>query len=89
MLLICFRFIEFNQITLINAEKRLQILFLRTIHILTKEFKRLQMTSNDLKPTSDNEPARNKKNKLKGGSIHENIEINEHYLDENLHNNDF
>ena len=40
------------------------------------------MTSNDLKTTS-NEPVKNKKNKLKGGDI----EINEQYLDEKLHNN--
>ena len=42
-----------------------------------------QMTSNDLKTTSD-EPVKNKKNKLKCGS---NIEINEHYLDKILKNN--
>ena len=41
------------------------------------------MTSNDSKMTSD-EPVKNKKNKLKGGS---NIEINEHYLDNILKNN--
>ena len=41
-----------------------------------------QLTSNDLKSTSKL-PVRNKKNKLKGGA---NIEINEHYLDEILHN---
>ena len=46
--------------------------------------KRLQMTSNDLKTTS-NEPVQNIKNKLKGGS---NIEIDEHCLDKNLKNND-
>ena len=45
--------------------------------------KRPQMTSNDLKMTS-NERVKNKKNKLKGGA---NIEINEHYLDEILQNN--
>ena len=44
------------------------------------DLKRPQMTSNDLKTTS-NEPV--KKNKLKGGS---NIEINEHYLDKILKN---
>ena len=42
--------------------------------------KRPQMTSNDLKTTS-NEPVKNRKNKLKGGAI---SEINEHYLDKNL-----
>ena len=47
------------------------------------DLKRPQMTSNDLKTTSD-EPIKNKKNKLKGGS---NIEINEHYLDKILKNN--
>ena len=49
--------------------------------------KRLQMTLNDLKTTS-NEPVKNKKNKLKGGSVQENVEINEHYLDKILKNND-
>ena len=48
------------------------------------DLKRPQITSNDLK-TSANEPVKNKKNKLKGGS---NIEINEHYLDKILKNND-
>ena len=46
-----------------------------------------QMTSNDLKTTS-NKPVKNKKNKLKGGSIPEVIEINEHYLDKILKNNE-
>ena len=50
------------------------------------DLKRPQMTSNDLKTTSD-EPVKNKKNKLKGGSLQENIEINEHYLDKILKNN--
>ena len=45
--------------------------------------KRPQLTSNDPKSTP-NEPVKIKKNKLKGGA---NIEINEHYLDEILHNN--
>ena len=43
------------------------------------DLKRPQMTSN--------ESIKNKKNKLKGGSIQENIEINEHYLDKILKNN--
>ena len=42
--------------------------------------KKPQLTSDDLKTTS-NEPVENR-NKLKSGS---NIEINEHYLDEILH----
>ena len=52
------------------------------------DLKRPQMTSNDLKTTL-NETVKNKKNKLKGGAIHvqENIEINEHYLDKILKNN--
>ena len=44
------------------------------------DVKRPQTTSNDLKTTS-NEPVKNKKSKLKGGS---NMEINEHYLDKIL-----
>ena len=46
--------------------------------------KRPQMTSNDLKTTSNNETIKNKKNKLKGGG---NIEINQYYLEEILQNN--
>ena len=50
------------------------------------DLKRPQMTSNDVKTTS-NERVKNKKNKLKGGSIQENVEINEHYLDKIRKNN--
>ena len=50
------------------------------------DLKRLQMTSNDVK-TTVNETVKNKKNKLKGGAIQEDIEINEHYLDKILKNN--
>ena len=39
------------------------------------------MTSNDVKTSL------NKKNKLKVGTIQDNIEINEHYLDKILKNN--
>ena len=46
------------------------------------DLKRPQLTSNDLKTTS-NEPVKLKKNKLKGGAT---IEINENYLDEIVHN---
>ena len=50
------------------------------------DLKRPQMTSNDVKTTS-NETVKNKKNKVRGGAMQENIEINEHYLDKNLKNN--
>ena len=50
------------------------------------DLKRPQMTPNDVKTTS-NETVKSKKNKLKGGSLQENIEINEHYLDKILKNN--
>ena len=50
------------------------------------DLKRPQLTSNDVKTTS-NETVKNKKNKLKGGAIQENIQINEHYLDKILKNN--
>ena len=50
------------------------------------DLKRPQMTSNDVKTTL-NETVKNKKNNLKGGSLQENIEINEHYLDKILKNN--
>ena len=47
------------------------------------DLKRPQLISKDLK-TTPNEPPKNKKNNLKGGA---NIEINEKFLDEILHNN--
>ena len=51
------------------------------------DLKRPQMTSNDLKTTSKDKKTKSKNN-LKGGSVQEdNIEINEHYLDEILKNN--
>ena len=50
------------------------------------DLKRPQMTSNDLE-TNSKEQVKNKKNKLKGGSIQDNVEINEHYLDKILKNN--
>ena len=50
------------------------------------DLKRPQITSNDVKTTLS-ETVKNKKNKLKGGAIQENIEINEHYLDKFLKNN--
>ena len=50
------------------------------------DLKRPQMTSNDLKTTL-NETVKKKKDKLKAGAIQENIEINEHYLDKILKNN--
>ena len=50
------------------------------------DLKRPQLTSNDVKTTL-NETVKNKKKKLKGGAIQDNIEINEHYLDKILKNN--
>ena len=47
--------------------------------------KRPQMTSNDLKTTQTKSDKKNK-NVLKAGSVQQNIEINEHYLDETLQN---
>ena len=49
------------------------------------DVKRPRLTSNDLKTNTKS----NKKNKhvLKAGSVQENNEINEHYLDEILENN--
>ena len=47
--------------------------------------KRLQMTSIDLKTTQTNTKSNRKiENILKAGSMHEHVEINEHYLDEIL-----
>ena len=51
------------------------------------DLKRLQLTSNDLKTTSNDKKTKSK-NVLKAGSVQEqNIEINEHYLDKILKNN--
>ena len=56
------------------------------------DIKRPQMTSNDLKrpqsTSNENSKKTKTKNNLKGGSIQENIEIKEHYLDKILKNND-
>ena len=49
--------------------------------------KRPQLTSNDLNKTQTK--SNKKKNVLNAGSMQQNIEINEHYLDEILHNNNF
>ena len=51
------------------------------------EPKRAQLTSNDLKSTSNDKKTKTK-NVLKGGSLNEEgFEINEHYLDKILKNN--
>ena len=50
------------------------------------DVKRPQVTSNNLKTTQTKSNKKNKKD-LKGGSIQENNEINDHYLDEILQNN--
>ena len=51
------------------------------------DLKRPQMTSIDSETTSNESNKKNKRSKLKGGSLQENIEINEHYLDKILKNN--
>ena len=52
------------------------------------DLKRPQMTSNDLKTTSNDDNKKTKtRNNIKGGSIQENIEINDHYFDKILKNN--
>ena len=51
------------------------------------DVKRLQMTSNDLKTTQTKSNKKNK-NDLKGGSIQQNIEIDEDFLDKVLKIND-
>ena len=53
------------------------------------DLRRPQMTSNDVKTTSNESNKKNKRSKIKGGtiSIQENGEINEHYLDKILKNN--
>ena len=49
-----------------------------------------QMTSNYLKrpqSSSNGEKVKAKQKHLKGGFVYDNVEINENYLDEILHNN--
>ena len=46
------------------------------------------MTSNDLKRPQSSPDKTKTKNNLKFGSVQENIEIDEHYLDKVLKNND-
>ena len=45
------------------------------------DVKRPQMTSNDLKKPQSSSNKTKTKNSLKGGSLQENVEVNEHYLD--------
>ena len=51
------------------------------------DLKRPQMTSDDLKATSNDNKKTKTKNNLRGGSVQEDVEINEHYLDKVLKNN--
>ena len=54
------------------------------------DLKRPQKTSNDLKTNSNDNIKKTKtKNNLKGGFVQDKIEINEHYLDKILKNNDY
>ena len=50
------------------------------------DLKRHQMTSKDIKTTSNDKKTK-AKNVLKAGSVQDKIEINEHYLDKILKNN--
>ena len=50
------------------------------------DLKRPQLSSNDLKITSNDKKTKSK-NLLKAGSVQENIEINEQYLDKIIKNN--
>ena len=50
------------------------------------DLKRPQLTSNDLKTTSNDKKTKSK-NILKAGFVQENIVINEHYLDKIIKNN--
>ena len=48
------------------------------------------MTSNDVKTTQTiTNPNKRNKIVLRGGSVHENVQINENYLEEILHKNNF
>ena len=51
------------------------------------DLKRPQVTSKDLKKPQSTSKAKSK-NDLKGGFVQDNIEINEHCLYKNIHNND-
>ena len=72
----------------INEQKRLKNTNFDNNSSRDHDFERPQMTSSDLKTTQTNTKS-NKKNKnvLKAGSMQENIQINDKYLDEILDNN--
>ena len=74
-----------------NDQKWVKIMILTRIRI-TKSTSKPQTTSNDLKrpqsTSNENKKKTKTKNNLKGGSIQENVEINEHYLDKFLKNKD-
>ena len=75
---------ELTRITTRNDQKRLKNTDFDNNSHHEGDVRRPQMTSIDLKTTS-NEPVKNKKKKLKGGS---NIEIDEQYLDKIRKKND-
>ena len=81
MIQVSFHHIEFTQLTPMKEQKRLQILILTTIYIVTltpNDLNRLQMRMFYLLKT--------KKNIVEAGSVHDKVEINEHFLDETLQN---
>ena len=87
----CFHRTEFTQITPINEQKKPAITkFVNNSHH-DPGVERPEMTSNYLKRTqsTSNENVKKVKteNNLKGGFVQDNVQINEHYLDEILHNN--
>ena len=87
----CFLRAELTQIITINEQNVKNTDFDNDSHHET-DVKRPQMTSNYLKrpQSASNENSRKTraKNILQGGSIQQNIEIDEHYLDKVLKNND-
>ena len=79
---------EFSQITNKRTKKASNTNFNNNSHSET-DLKRPQRTSNDLKTTQTSTKSNRKKIYiLKAGSIHENIEINDQYLDKILDNKD-
>ena len=79
---------EFTQITLLYEQKKASNAIFNNDSHREHDVQRPQMTSNGLKTTKSNTKSKKKnKNILKVGSIQEYIEINDHYFDEVLDNN--
>ena len=90
MIQICFLRTELTQTITINEQKKVRNTDFDNDSHHETDVKRPQISSNDLKrpqsASNENSKKTRTKNNLQGGSVQENIELDEHYLDKDLQN---